>query len=646
MVLEQDKNNRLVIYFFYDGEGIADDYVTYCLKGFRPYVKKIIFVVNGKISSDSQEKIGKIADQIIVRKNVGFDGWAYKAGIDAEGWEKIEEYDELIMTNHTIMGPVDNYAPMFRDMDCRDVDFWGVTKNSDIDYDITGCSKYGYIPEHIQSHFIAVRNSMLCSGQFHDYWDEFPEIHNYNEAIGLHEAIFTKHFADFGFSWDVYVDTKGIAEMCDYPLLNIPVEMLERGCPFFKRRSFFHEYGHFLEQSIGTASMHLMKYLIQNTSYDVDMIWNNILRTCNMDDIVKCLHLHCILPTRFSDPAKGQEIGSKRKVALLMHLYFEDLFEEMYHYASSMPEYADVYITVSDEKKKKTLEALFATLPVHRVEVILCENRGRDVSAGLIVGKQLIDKYDYICFAHDKKTKQLKNGLAGQGFADRCFHNILYNRNLVANILETFEENERLGMLGTPFPNHGEYFQLYGNEWTMNYSNTKKLLTDLGLKAPMDERKMPVTAYGSVFWFRAGALRKLYEKDWKYEDFPEEPLPEDGTVSHAIERVRPFVAQAAGYYSAMVLSDVYAGVEYTNLSYYLKEYHAILANMCAVAAQQNNHNMAASFNIQGGAAMILEMQKQQDALKKYISELEWRVTPKGFILRLLRRIFPFLGRKG
>ena len=98
---------------------------------------------------------------------------------------------------------------------------------------------------------------------------------------------------------------------------------------------------------------------------------------------------------------------------------------------------------------------------------------------------------------------------------------------LPTNILALFEDNARLGMLGTSFPNHGEYFELYGNEWTMNFENTKKLAEELGIHVPMDGRKMPITGYGSVFWFRADALKKLYKKEWQYEDFPEEPLADN-----------------------------------------------------------------------------------------------------------------------
>lgn len=639
------ENNRALIFFFYDGDGIVDDYVVYNLRGFRPYAKNIVFVCNGKLTDESREKLSSHVDRLIVRENKGFDGWAYKAGIDDIGWDALAAYEEIIMTNHTVMGPVGSYKEMFQKMDQQELDFWGVTKNYAIEYDFTATFEDGHIPEHIQSHFIAVRRSLFTADCFHKYWDEFPEIKSYGDAIGKHEALFTKHFADMGYTWQVYVDTDDIKEMCDYPLLNMPVEMLRRGCPFFKRRSFFHEYGHYLEQAIGTAAEELLQYLEEKTDYDTNMIWDNILRSCNMEDINRCLHLNYVVASDKSDAEMLKQIGEKRKVALLMHLYFEDLFDEMYRYASSMPEYADVYITVGDPEKKKIIEEKFATLPVQKVEVILVNNRGRDVSAGLIAGKQLMDQYDYICFAHDKKVRQLKNGLSGQGFADRCFHNILLNRHVVANILQLFEEHDRLGMLGTPFPNHGEFFQLYGNEWTMNFENTKKLAEGMGVRVPMSDKKMAITAYGSEFWFRTVALRKLYDKEWSYEDFPEEPLPDDGTISHAIERSRPFVAQAAGFYSGYVFSDRAASLEYTNLSFYLREYQNVISNARFIAEQQGDTEMASKISLQGMMGRLLEEQRQHEAIQQYIRELEQRSTIKGFFKRILYRLVPGLKQK-
>ncbi len=645
MSVVTEGNNRVLIFFFYDGDGIVDDYVLYNLKGFRPYARNMIFVCNGKLTDESRNKLAPCVDKVILRENKGFDGWAYKTGIDDIGWEALSEYDELIMTNHTIMGPVGSYQEMFHKMDGKNLDFWGVTKNYAIEYDFTGSFEDGHIPEHIQSHFIAVRRSLFDQDCFHKYWDEFPQINSYGDAIGKHEALFTKHFSDMGYSWQVYVDTDDIRKMCDYPLVNMPVEMLRRGCPFFKRRSFFHEYGHYLEQAIGTAAEELLQYLQEETEYDTNLIWNNILRTCNMEDINQCLHLNYVVASDKSDSESLEQICEKRRVALLMHLYFEDLYDEMYKYASSMPAFADVYITVGDPEKKKDIEDKFASLPVRKVEVILVNNRGRDVSAGLIVGRQLVDQYDYICFAHDKKAKQLKNGLAGQGFADRCFHNVLLNRHVVANILQLFEKHERLGLLGTAFPNHGEYFELYGYEWTQNYKNTEKLLKELGIKVPLNESKQAITAYGSEFWFRTKALRRLYEKEWTYEDFPEEPLPEDGTISHAIERSRGYVAQAAGYYAGFVFSDRAASLEYTNLSFYLREYQRVINNIKTVAEQQGDKEAYTDMSLRGMAGRLLEEQRQHEAIQQYIRELEQRSTLKGVAKRIVYRLFPFMKQK-
>lgn len=69
---------------------------------------------------------------------------------------------------------------------------------------------------------------------------------------------------------------------------------------------------------------------------------------------------------------------------------------------------------------------------------------------------------------------------------------------------------------------------------------------------------MPIAPFGSVFWFRVKALAPLFDHGWKHEDFPPEPLPQDGTISHAIERIYPFVAQGAGYYPAQAMSVDYA----------------------------------------------------------------------------------------
>ena len=97
------------------------------------------------------------------------------------------------------MGPVYPLEEMFKTMDQRDLDFWGITMFHEYkEGDPFGTIPYGYIPNHIQSHFIAVRKPMLNSLEYQMYWDHMQMIHDYREAVGCHEAIFTKRFADAG----------------------------------------------------------------------------------------------------------------------------------------------------------------------------------------------------------------------------------------------------------------------------------------------------------------------------------------------------------------------------------------------------------------------------------------------------------------
>ena len=88
----------------------------------------------------------------------------------------------------------------------------------------------------------------------------------------------------------------------------------------------------------------------------------------------------------------------------------------------------------------------------------------------------------------------------------------------------------------------------------------------------------PVAPLGTMFWFRPAALKPLYAKDWNYEDFPPEPNKIDGTLLHAIERIYPFVAQEAGYYPAIGMTDKFAAIEYNNLRYYLRGYNQVVVN--------------------------------------------------------------------
>lgn len=628
MLINSAEAKRLGIYFFYDRRGIVDRYVPYFLDDLKKNVSEIFIVCNGKLNEEGK-KILQQYGEVLIRENKGFDVWAYKTALETYGWDKLTTYDEVIMLNNTIMGPVYPFEETFAKMDQKDVDFWGLTEYFKIKGDPFGYSPYGYLPDHIQSHWIACRRSLVASKDFQEYWENMPMIEDYAQAVGKHESIFTKIFADKGYKWAVSVDCEDLRNYSGYPLMMCPKKLLEEyRCPIFKKRSFFHMESDYLRNTAGEQTTELYEYLKDETAYDVDFIWETILRNCHQYDIVKNMNLTYISPRDVYDRQLLDEQLKTNKVALVMHLYFEDLLEDSYRYVSSMPESADIYLTTDTQQKKAAIEKVFAKLPCHKLEVRLIENRGRDVSSLLVGVKDVIMQYDIVCFAHDKKTAQVKPGTIGASFAYKCFENTLSSKAYVANVINTFVQNPRLGLLTPPEPNHSTFFTTIGFEWGPNYDVTKKLAQELGLTVPMNVMMPPIAPFGTMFWFRPCAMKILYDKDWQYEDFPPEPNKIDGTLLHAIERIYPFVVQEAGYYPAIGMTDKFAAIEYENLRYYVRGYNQVLVNH----GIGPYHDMMVSrmnqiFSLQGSFKATAKFRMKQ-YLKRFLPEKVYKKWKK------------------
>lgn len=139
-MLLNDNAKRLLIFFFYDKDGIVDRYIPYMLDDMKTNVSDIIFVSNGKINAKSRPTVESITKNILERVNEGLDAWAYKEALENIGWENLKTYDEVILMNHTIMGPIYPFKDMFDFMNKKDLDFWGLTKFHEIPNDPFDCN--------------------------------------------------------------------------------------------------------------------------------------------------------------------------------------------------------------------------------------------------------------------------------------------------------------------------------------------------------------------------------------------------------------------------------------------------------------------------------------------------------------------------
>ena len=561
---------RLLIYSFYDKSGIIDRYVTMVIKDLKRNVSRTVFVSNGKLADKQSEKLEGIVDKILERENEGPDVWAYKQALEGEGFDSLSQYDEVILMNSSLMGPVESTDRMFSDMSSKDLDFWGLSKFHEVEEAQANAFSGRNNSEYIQPHFIVARKGLLSSEYFEKYWRNMPDIETQVDSARTYETGFTERFRKLGFKYDVYVNTDSIAAYSNSPINYMPVEMIkEYHCPYFKKELFFDSYNKVLEFTTGQIASDLMEYLKSNTKYDTNLIWDNILRCYDMIDIKNCLSLNYILP---SDRRNDSGDAGHKKVALIYHSHFPELIDDTVRYVNNMPEYADIYITANTDENIALLKERFKNHKFNKLEIIPKINRGRDVSSMLVAAKDFIMDYDFVCAAHDKKVKHVKPLTVGQGFAYICLENVLGTENYVHNIIDLFEKNPRLGLLTPPPPINGTYFAGAGAGWGPNFEIAYVLAKKLGLHVPMSEEHDPIAPIGSTFWFRPAGMKKMFAADWKYDDFPEEPIRDDGTILHAIERLHGFIEQDAGYYCAWGMTDYSSSVYMTALNYMLRGY--------------------------------------------------------------------------
>ena len=176
-------------------------------------------------------------------------------------------------------------------------------------------------------------------------------------------------------------------------------------------------------------------------------------------------------------------------------------------------------------------------------EVRITPNRGRDI--GPLVtgfGSLILSQYDLIGHIHTKKSLDLKDPEAGRVWSDFLLENLIGGRHPMASkIIGMMESDESLGLVFPDDPN------VWG--WTDN----KPIAAELAKCLDIDELPERHFWYpiGTMFWARTQAIVPLLALPWDWESYPEEPLPYDGTILHAIERLLPLVVEKMGYRTAL-----------------------------------------------------------------------------------------------
>jgi lipopolysaccharide biosynthesis protein len=213
---------RIAIFAHFDAHNEVKPYISYYLEQLRSICENIVFVSTSELSPTVCKELKKYCSEVLLKDNRGYDFGMWKYAIERT---PLEEYDELVLANSSVFGPIWPFKETFNRMSLRICDFWGMTDSYEIE-------------KHIQSYFLVFRRHALHSEAFRRYWDAVFPYSNKNQIIRSYEVGLEAYFTDNGFRSDVVVAAASLSRECQLkklnPTLAVPLELLDRGMPLVK----------------------------------------------------------------------------------------------------------------------------------------------------------------------------------------------------------------------------------------------------------------------------------------------------------------------------------------------------------------------------------------------------------------------------
>ncbi|MBB3934589.1 rhamnan synthesis F family protein [Aureimonas phyllosphaerae] len=245
--------------------------------------------------------------------------------------------------------------------------------------------------------------------------------------------------------------------------------------------------------------------------------------------------------------APAEAAPTRLKVALHGHFHYPELLPEFLKRLSANMLACDLFLTTDTPEALAALRGASHGYRKGRVELLEVPNRGRDIAPFLTaLGRSTLGEYDLVGHLHGKRSLHTQDVDATYGERWRTFlwEHLLGGAHPMADrVAAAFARDARLGLVFPEDPN------LVG--WDGSRKAAEDLASRMGVALPLPHAfDFP---NGTMFWARPAALEPLFKLGLSVEDYPSEPLPKDGTLLHALERLLPFAAEKAGYTIATTL---------------------------------------------------------------------------------------------
>lgn len=232
---------------------------------------------------------------------------------------------------------------------------------------------------------------------------------------------------------------------------------------------------------------------------------------------------------------------SPASVALHGHFHYPENINDFMVALAANQFPADLFLTTTSLEAAEILRAMTSGYQRGSVVVEILSNVGRDIYAFLHVLREHIrGRYEFIGHLHGKRSVHALGQDIEFGAKWRRFlweHLLGPSCRAGDVIIDAMRRDVRLGLV---FPENG---CLIG--WEKNEASAAMLARRLARRGALPAHiEFPS---GTMFWARVEALDGLVRAEFREEEMPGEPLPIDGTLLHAFERMLPLLCEEAGY---------------------------------------------------------------------------------------------------
>jgi hypothetical protein len=201
---------RLCIFAHFDAQNEVKPFIAHYVRKLREDCDDLVFVSVSQLPESEQQKLRPSARSIYLKENEGYDFGMWKHALERVD---VSSYDELVLANSSVFGPLGSLGPIFQKMSEDSCDVWAMTDNTEIDW-------------HLQSYFLVFKRKVLLSDEFKRFWTAVLPYKSKDQVIRSYEVGMSVYLKERGFL------LKPFARMSDLPRVGLRDSLLRK-----KRRS-------------------------------------------------------------------------------------------------------------------------------------------------------------------------------------------------------------------------------------------------------------------------------------------------------------------------------------------------------------------------------------------------------------------------